>query len=82
MEQVISKLLSGYESGHVGGRQLIQSLALLAAGATTASAEGFEGKGIDPGKFLEIDLVDDSQSTLRYRDLTSRGWQNGLLVEP
>jgi catechol 2,3-dioxygenase-like lactoylglutathione lyase family enzyme len=39
--------LKTYEEGKLSRRDLVQGLALLAAGAGTASAAGFEGNGIN-----------------------------------
>ena len=47
MEGTISKLLGRYESGTITRRELIQSLAVVAAVSGSASAAGFQGKGID-----------------------------------
>jgi len=47
MNTVISKLLATYESGKLSRRDLLQGLALLAAGSGTLSAAGFQGKSIN-----------------------------------
>ena len=47
MKSTISKLLHAYESGKMSRRDLVQGLALLAAGSETASAAGFQGDSIN-----------------------------------
>lgn len=47
MKDTISRLLKTYENGNMSRRQLVQGLAVLAAGSGTASAAGFEGNGIN-----------------------------------
>ncbi len=52
MENVIAKLLRDFENGHMSRRQLIQSLALAATAASTASgsaaqASGFKAVSVD-----------------------------------
>lgn len=47
MTHTISRLLKTYEEGKLSRRDLVQGLALLAAGVGTASAAGFEGNGIN-----------------------------------
>jgi catechol 2,3-dioxygenase-like lactoylglutathione lyase family enzyme len=47
MKSTISKLLEAYEKGNMSRRQLIQGLAVLAAGATAAEAAGFQGNSIN-----------------------------------
>jgi catechol 2,3-dioxygenase-like lactoylglutathione lyase family enzyme len=47
MQDTISRLLKTYENGKMSRRQLVQGLAVLAAGSGTASAAGFEGNGIN-----------------------------------
>ena len=47
MTSTISKMLEGYEKGKMSRRDLVQGLALLAAGAGTASAAGFQGNSIN-----------------------------------
>ena len=47
MEGTISKLLEAYEKGKMSRRQVIQGLALLAAGSTTVEAAGFQGNSIN-----------------------------------
>ena len=46
MTNWISKLLEAYEKGKLSRRQLIQGLALLAAGSSAAEAAGFQGNSI------------------------------------
>ena len=46
MKGTISKLLDAYENGKMSRRDLVQGLALLAAGAGTASAVGFQGNSV------------------------------------
>ena len=55
MEQLITKLLADFENGHMNRRQLIQSLALVGAAASTAcsgtnpaaQASGFKASSLD-----------------------------------
>jgi catechol 2,3-dioxygenase-like lactoylglutathione lyase family enzyme len=47
MQDTISRLLKTYENGKLSRRQLVQGLAVLAAGSGAASAAGFEGNGIN-----------------------------------
>jgi len=47
MKSTISKMLEAYESGKVSRRALIQGLALLAAGSSTAQAAGFQGNSVN-----------------------------------
>ena len=47
MKGTISRLLEAYENGKMSRRALIQGLALLAAGAGTAEAAGFQGNSIN-----------------------------------
>jgi catechol 2,3-dioxygenase-like lactoylglutathione lyase family enzyme len=47
MQDTISRLLKTYENGKMSRRQLVQGLAVLAAGSSTLSAAGFEGNGIN-----------------------------------
>jgi catechol 2,3-dioxygenase-like lactoylglutathione lyase family enzyme len=47
MKNTISKLLEAYENGKLSRRELIGGLALLAAGAGTAEAAGFQGSSIN-----------------------------------
>jgi len=47
MKSTISRLLKGYENGRLSRRELVQGLAVLAAGAGTMSAAGFQGNGIN-----------------------------------
>jgi catechol 2,3-dioxygenase-like lactoylglutathione lyase family enzyme len=47
MQDTISRLLTTYENGKMSRRQLVQGLAVLAAGSSTLSAAGFEGNGIN-----------------------------------
>jgi catechol 2,3-dioxygenase-like lactoylglutathione lyase family enzyme len=46
MKSTISKLLKTYEDRKLSRRELVEGLALLAAGAGTASAAGFQGNSI------------------------------------
>jgi catechol 2,3-dioxygenase-like lactoylglutathione lyase family enzyme len=46
MKSTISKLLAAYETGKMSRRDLVQGLAVLAAGSATASAAGFQGNSI------------------------------------
>ena len=46
MTHTISKLLEGYENGKLSRRQLVQGLAVLAAGSSAVSAAGFQGSSI------------------------------------
>ena len=47
MTNTISRLLECYEKGKMSRRQLVQGLAVLAAGSEAASAAGFEGNSIN-----------------------------------
>ncbi len=72
MEKTISKILGQYESGKLSRRELIQGLALLAAGAGTAgvaeAAQGapFKAIGLNHTSYVVGDLA---QSRDWYRDL-------------
>jgi catechol 2,3-dioxygenase-like lactoylglutathione lyase family enzyme len=46
MKSTISKLLTAYETGKMSRRNLVQGLAVLAAGSPNASAAGFQGNSI------------------------------------
>ena len=56
MNSTISKLLANYESGNLSRRDLVQGLALLAAGAGTMSAAGFQGNSINHVSLYVSDL--------------------------
>ena len=56
MKTMISKLLEAYENGKMSRRQVIQGLALLAAGSGTAEAAGFQGNGINHVSLFVSDL--------------------------
>ena len=47
MKDTISRLLKTYEDRKLSRRELVEGLALLAAGAGTASAAGFQGNTIN-----------------------------------
>ena len=47
MKSTISRLLQTYENGKLSRRELVQGLALLAAGSGTVSAAGFQGNTIN-----------------------------------
>src|SRR6266849_1701795 len=47
MKDTISRLLRTYENGKLSRRDLVQGLAVLAAGAETVSAAGFQGTTIN-----------------------------------
>ena len=47
MNSTISTQLEAYEPGRMSRRDLVQGLALLAAGAGTAAAAGFQGNSIN-----------------------------------
>ena len=47
MTNGISRLLEAYEKGKMSRRQLVQGLALLAAGSSAAEAAGFQGNSIN-----------------------------------
>jgi catechol 2,3-dioxygenase-like lactoylglutathione lyase family enzyme len=47
MTNGISRLLEAYEKGKMSRRQLVQGLALLAAGSSAAEAAGFQGSSIN-----------------------------------
>jgi catechol 2,3-dioxygenase-like lactoylglutathione lyase family enzyme len=46
MKGTISNLLAAYENGKMSRRDLVQGLAVLAGGAGTASAAGFQGNSV------------------------------------
>jgi len=56
MTSAISKLLATYESGKLSRRDLVQGLALLAAGTGTMSAAGFQGSSINHVSLYVSDL--------------------------
>jgi catechol 2,3-dioxygenase-like lactoylglutathione lyase family enzyme len=56
MKSTISKLLETYENGKMSRRDLVQGLALLAAGAETMSAAGFQGNSINHVSLYVNDL--------------------------
>jgi len=56
MKDTISRLLQTYESGKMSRRELVQGLAVLAAGAGTASAAGFQGSTINHVHMFVTDL--------------------------
>jgi len=56
MTSTISKLLATYEKGKLSRRDLVQGLALLAAGSGTASAAGFQGGSINHVSMYVSDL--------------------------
>jgi catechol 2,3-dioxygenase-like lactoylglutathione lyase family enzyme len=56
MNSAISKLLAAYENGKMSRRDLVQGLALLAAGAGTAAAAGFQGNSINHVSLYVSDL--------------------------
>jgi glyoxylase I family protein len=56
MNSTISKLLATYENGKLSRRDLVQGLALLAAGSSTLSAAGFQGKSINHVSLYVSDL--------------------------
>jgi catechol 2,3-dioxygenase-like lactoylglutathione lyase family enzyme len=47
MKSTISRLLEAYERGKMSRRQLVQGLALLAAGSSAAQAAGFQGNSVN-----------------------------------
>ena len=56
MKSTISKLLATYENGKLSRRDLVQGLALLAAGSGTMSAAGFQGNSINHVSLYVSDL--------------------------
>src|SRR5712692_2475039 len=56
MKSTISKLLKTYENGKLSRRDLVQGLALLAAGSGTVSAAGFQGNSINHVSLYVNDL--------------------------
>jgi glyoxylase I family protein len=56
MKSTISKLLGAYENGKLSRRDLVQGLALLAAGSGTAAAAGFQGNSINHVSLYVSDL--------------------------
>ena len=61
MEHTISRLLKAYENGKLHRRDLVKGLALMAAGAGTASAAGFEATHINHISLYVSDLEKSSQ---------------------
>ena len=64
MTDTISRLLKTYEEGKLSRRALVQGLALLAAGAETASAAGFQGSSIH---HVSLYVSDMQRSTDYYQ---------------
>ncbi len=56
MKNVISEMLQAYEGRKLSRRQLVDGLALLAAGAGSASAAGFSGNTVNHVSVLVSDL--------------------------
>ena len=61
MEHTISTLLKAYENGKLHRRDLVKGLALLAAGAGSASAAGFQSNGINHVSLQVSDLQRSSE---------------------
>jgi catechol 2,3-dioxygenase-like lactoylglutathione lyase family enzyme len=66
MNHTISKLLETYENGKLSRRDLVQGLALLAAGSTKLSAAGFQGSSINHVSLYVSDL---QRSTNFYQNV-------------
>ena len=64
MKTTISKMLETYEKGKLSRRELIQGLALLAAGSSTAAAAGFQGNSIN---HVSLQVSDLQRSTDFYQ---------------
>lgn len=64
MKDVISKLLKSYDDRKLSRRELAQGLAVLAAGAQTASAAGFQGSTIN---HVSLQVSDLNKSSDFYR---------------
>jgi catechol 2,3-dioxygenase-like lactoylglutathione lyase family enzyme len=64
MKDVISKLLKSYDDRKLSRRELAQGLAVLAAGAGTASAAGFQGNTIN---HISLQVSDLNKSSDFYR---------------
>ena len=64
MKNTISKLLQTYENGKLSRRDLVQGLALLAAGAGTAAAAGFQGNTLN---HISIQVDNLQRSTDYYQ---------------
>ena len=64
MKDTISKLLKTYEDKKLSRRELVEGLALLAAGAGTASAAGFQGNAIN---HVSLYVSDVNRSSDFYR---------------
>jgi glyoxylase I family protein len=60
MTSTISKLLASYENGKLSRRDLVQGLALLAAGSEAMSAAGFQGNSINHVSLYVSDLQKSS----------------------
>lgn len=56
MKATISKLLHAYENGKLSRRDLVQGLALLAAGSAPAAAAGFQGNSVNHISLYVSDL--------------------------
>lgn len=64
MNDVIAKLLKSYDERKLSRRELAQGLAVLAAGAQTASAAGFQGNTIN---HVSLQVSDLNKSSDFYR---------------
>lgn len=78
MNAAISKLLATYESGKLSRRDLVQGLALLAAGSGTLSAAGFQGSSINHVSLYVSDLQRSADFYQRVLGctVTKRGVEN------
>jgi len=64
MKGTISKLLEAYENGKMSRRDLVGGLALLAAGAGTAGAAGFQGNSVN---HISLQVTNLQRSTDFYQ---------------
>src|ERR1700730_16702475 len=64
MKNPISRLLKTYENGKISRRELVQGLAVLAAGSSKVSAAGFQGNSIN---HLSLYVGDLQRSTDFYQ---------------
>ena len=66
MKNLVSNLLYAYENGRLSRRQLVQSVAALAAGASAASAKGSTFQGVEVNH-VALQVTDVARSRDFYR---------------
>jgi catechol 2,3-dioxygenase-like lactoylglutathione lyase family enzyme len=81
LKHTISKILKGYEDGKVSRREVVQALALLAAGSGTASAAGFQVSAIDHVSIYVSDLRRSSEFYSRVFSCPVRPDQKAGVVQ-